>query len=86
MFDLGITEDQELELQEQEKENEEGDETSELPLYNPAVSTKKDFIERPYNLRPRNRKSSQFSDCVSLHAFVDKSFPCVCHHNKKNRM
>ena len=33
------------------------DETSELPLYNPAVSRKKDFIERPYNLRPRNRKT-----------------------------
>ena len=57
MFDLGITEDQELERQKQEKENEEEDETSELPLYNPAVSRKKDFIERPYNLRPRNRKT-----------------------------
>ena len=56
MFDLGITEDQELECQKQEKENEE-DKTSELPLYNPAVSRKKDFIERPYNLRPRNRKT-----------------------------
>ena len=58
MFNLGITEDQELERQEQEKENEEEeDETSKLPLYNPAVSRKKDFIERPYNLRPRNRKT-----------------------------
>ena len=57
MFDLGITEDQELECQKQENENEEEDETSELPLYNPAVSRKKDFIERPYNLRPRNRKT-----------------------------
>ena len=57
MFDLGITEDQELERQKQEKENEEEDETSELPLYNPVVSRKKDFIERPYNLRPRNRKT-----------------------------
>ena len=57
MFDLGITGDQELECQKQEKENEEEDETSELPLYNPAVSRKKDFIERPYNLRPRNRKT-----------------------------
>ena len=57
MFDLGITENQELERQKQEKENEEVDETSELPLYNPAVSRKKDFIERPYNLRPRNRKT-----------------------------
>ena len=44
MFDLGITEDQELERQKQGKENEEEDETSELPLYNPAVSRKKDFI------------------------------------------
>ena len=57
MFDLGITEDQELERQKQENEKEEEDETSELPLYNPAVSRKKDFIERPYNLRPRNRKT-----------------------------
>ena len=56
MFDLGITEDQELEHQKQEKENEE-DENNELPLYNPAVSRKKDFIERPYNLRPRNWKT-----------------------------
>ena len=54
MFDLGITEDQELECQQQEKDYEEEDENSELPLYNPAVSRKKDFIERPYNLRPRN--------------------------------
>ena len=57
MFDLGITEDQELEYQKQEEENEEENEDSELPLYNPAVSRKKDFIERPYNLRPRNRKT-----------------------------
>ena len=57
MLDLGITEDQELERQKQEKENEEKDKTSELPLYSPAVSRKKDFIERPYNLRPRNRKA-----------------------------
>ena len=57
MFDLGITEDQELERQKQENEKEEEDETSELPLYNPAVSRKKDFIECPYNLRPRNRKT-----------------------------
>ena len=57
MFDLGITEDQELERQKQEEENEEEDENSELPLYNPAVSRKKDFIEHPYNLRPRNRKT-----------------------------
>ena len=54
MFDLGITEDQELERRKQEEENEEGGENRELPLYNPAVSRKKDFIKRPYNLRPRN--------------------------------
>ena len=57
MFDLGITEYQELECRKQEKENEEEDKNSELPLYNPAISRKKDFIERPYNLRPRNRKT-----------------------------
>ena len=60
MFDLGITEDQELERQEQEGEKEEEDETNKLPLYNPAVSRKKDFIEHPYNLRPRNRKTVNF--------------------------
>ena len=57
MFDLGLTEDQELERQKQEEENEEEDENRELPLYNPVVSRKKDFIKRPYNLRPRNRKT-----------------------------
>ena len=57
MFDLGITEDQELERQKQEKDNEEEDKTSELLLYNPVVSRKKDFIECPYNLRPRNQKT-----------------------------
>ena len=57
MFDLGITEDQELKRPKQEEENEEEDKNSELPLYNPAVSRKKDFIERPYNLRPRNQKT-----------------------------
>ena len=65
MFDLGITEDQELERQKQENEKEEEDETSDLPLYNPAVSRKKDFIERPYNLRPRNRKTAD-SQAVSV--------------------
>ena len=60
MFDLGITEDQELKRQKQEKDNEEEDENSELPLYNPAVSRKKDFIERPYNLRPRNWKTADY--------------------------
>ena len=58
MFDLGITENQEFERQKQENEKEEEDETSELPLYNPAVSRKKNFIERPYNLRPRNQKTA----------------------------
>ena len=58
MFDLGIMENQELKRQKQENEKEEEDKTSELPLYNPAVSRKKDFIERPYNLRPRNRKTA----------------------------
>ena len=57
MFNLGITEDQELECQKQEEENEEENKNSELPLYNLAVSRKKDFIECPYNLRPRNRKT-----------------------------
>ena len=57
MFDLGIMEDQELERRKQEEENEEEDENHELPLYNPEVSRKKDFIERPYNLRPRNQKT-----------------------------
>ena len=47
MFDLGITEDQELERQKQEKENEEEDENSELPLYNPVVSRKKRFYQMP---------------------------------------
>ena len=56
MFDLGITKDQEIECRRQEEENKEEDENNELPLYNPAVSRKKDFIECPYNLRPRNRK------------------------------
>ena len=51
MFDLGITEDQEFEHRKQKEENEEENENSELPLYNPAVSRKKDFIKRRYNLR-----------------------------------
>ena len=57
MFDLGITENQEFECQKQENEKEEEDETSDLPLYNPAVSRKKNFIECPYNLRPKNQKT-----------------------------
>ena len=56
MFHLGITEDQEIERQKQEEENEEEDENNELPLYNPVVTRKRDFIEHPYHLRPRNRK------------------------------
>ena len=54
MFDLRVTEDQEIERRKQEEENEEEDNNKELPLYNPAVSRKRDFIEQPYNLRPRN--------------------------------
>ena len=65
MFDLGVMEDQELERQKQENENEEEGETSDLPLYNPAVSRKKDFIERPYNLRPRNRTVNSQAVLVS---------------------
>ena len=57
MFDLGLMEDQELERQKLEEENKEEDENRELPLYNPVVSRKKDFIECPYNLRPRNWKT-----------------------------
>ena len=56
MFDLGMTEDQEIEHPKQEEENEKEDENNELPLYNPVVSRKKDFIECQYNLRPRNQK------------------------------
>ena len=65
MFDLRITEDQEIEHQKQEEENEEEDENNELPLYNPAVSRKKDFIECPYNLRPRNLKMAN-SQAISV--------------------
>ena len=65
MFDLGITEDQEIERRKQEEENEEEDENNELPLYNPVVSRKKDFIERPYNLRPMNPKMAN-SQAISV--------------------
>ena len=58
MFDLGVTEDQEIERQKQEEENEEEDDNKELPLYNPVVSRKRDFIEQPYNIRPRNRETA----------------------------
>ena len=80
MFDLGITEDQEIERWKQEEENEEENDNKELPLYNRAVSRKRDFIEQPYNLRPRNREMAN-SKAISLHTFVDKFFPCVYHHN-----
>ena len=56
MFDLGITEDQEIECQKLEEENKEENENNELPLYQPAIACKKDFIQHPYNLRPRDQK------------------------------
>ena len=56
MFDLGVTEDQEIEHQKQEEENEEEDQNQDLPLYQPAIVRKKDFIRHPYNLRPRDQK------------------------------
>ena len=65
MFNLGITEDQEIEHRKQEEENKEEDENNELPLYNPAVTRKRDVIERPYNLRPRNRKMTN-SQAISV--------------------
>ena len=82
MFDLSITEDQEIERQKQEEVNEEEWENNELPLYNPAVARKRDFTEHPYNLRPKESENGQFSGYISLNVFVDKSFPCVCHHKK----
>ena len=57
MFDLGVTKDQEIECQKQEEEkNEEEDKNQDLPLYQPSITRKKDFIQHPYNLRPRDRK------------------------------
>ena len=56
MFNLGIIEDQEIERQKLEEENEEENENNKLPLYQPAIACKKDFIQHPYNLRPRDRK------------------------------
>ena len=56
MFDLGITEEQELERQKQEGEEEEEDKGTDLPLYKSSVARKKDFNSHPYNLRPRDRK------------------------------
>ena len=57
MFDLGITEEQELERRKQEKEEEQEGEDKDLPLYQPAIARKKDFNPYPYNLRPRDQKS-----------------------------
>ena len=59
---------------------------SELPLYNPAVSRKKDFIECPYNLRPRHRKTVNSQAVFISTRFVDKLFPCVCHHSKNSNL
>ena len=57
MFDLGITEEQELECQKQEEEEEENKD-EDLPLYKPSVARKKDLIApHPYNLRSRKQKS-----------------------------
>ena len=44
MFDLGVTKDQEIECRKQEEENEEEDQNQDLPLYQPAIVCKKDFI------------------------------------------
>ena len=43
MFDLGISEEQELEHQKQEEEEEEEDKENDLPLYKPSVARKKGF-------------------------------------------
>ena len=56
MFDLGITEEQELECPKQEEEGEEEGEDKDLPLYQHAIARKKDFNLHPYNLRPRDQK------------------------------
>ena len=56
MFDLGITEEQELDCREQEEEEKEEDKENDVPLYKPSVASKKDFNSHPYNLRPRDRK------------------------------
>ena len=57
MFDLGMTEEQELEHQKQEEEEEEEGVDKDLPLYQPMIARKKDFNSHPYNLRPRDQKS-----------------------------
>ena len=54
MFNLGNTKDQEIECQKLEEENKEENENNELPLYQPTIVRKKDFIQHPYNLRPRD--------------------------------
>ena len=57
MFDLGITEEQELEHQKQEEEEEEENKDEDLPLYKTSVARKKDLIApHPYNLRSRKQK------------------------------
>ena len=45
-----------MEHRKQEEENEEEDENENLPLFQPSVARKKDFIQHPYNLRPREWK------------------------------
>ena len=68
MFDLGITEDQEIKHRKQEEEDEEKDESKELPLYNPVAARKRYFIEHPYNLRPRNWEMANYKAIsVSTH-------------------
>ena len=57
MFDLGITEEQELDRRKQEEEEEEEDKESDLPLYKPLLARKKDFNSHLYHLRPRDRNS-----------------------------
>ena len=57
MFDLGITEEQEMECQKLEEEEEEENKDEDLPLYQPAIARKKDLITpHPYNLRSRKQK------------------------------
>ena len=36
----------------------------------------------PIESKAEESENGQLSGCVSLHSFVDKSFPCVCHHRK----
>ena len=60
------------------EENEEEGKNCELPLYNPAVSRKKDFIECPYNLRPRNRKTvNSQAVFISMRLKTNHSFVSV---------